>query len=613
MPKQTSETSTHKQFGDDLRREDATYARFSTGKQREASIEGQVRDLREASNQVKGFIPDENIFADRGFRGHTQNRPALNRLMDLIRSGRNRFKDVWIWDTSRLSRELSARLRKFFECYGVTLHFLKDGMTSGSKAFDLQHTFKSYMDENESGQLGDRVSRGAIECVSKGQHPAGKCYGYWKRPIHDPHCLDPHRPGYVKGFEQEIILEEARIIRMIFSLYAGAEGGYAKIAQILNDRGIPSPGKAYRYSSSGWTHSTVKHILDNQRYRGVVVYRKTATVRDPETRQIKHRKRPESEWITQEVPSLRIISEELWEAVRRRRELVRDRMGSSKLGGLHKSKASKRYIFSGLLRCGLCGAGMILTNGANGSYKCQSFVRKFGCSNGQLVRRASFQDSLLNLIAATACSSVTFEQLKAAFKEELSRQRSQQLETALLASSQEGPLRDEKRALEGGLQNLAEELATHGGSETLRGLLAVKEARLRTVVEILEQLQTPPAEVDDESIDAFLKRALADLSGVLQLEPEHLRGELQKTIQAITLTPVTVGGVNGVRIGGDIGLFTSADVVMLNDTEPRLVKHHCSVSLTGSVMTLDDRFEVGEILSRPAPICEVSEPYPLAA
>jgi site-specific DNA recombinase len=116
----------------DARSESAIYARYSDDKQRESSIEDQVRGCRKEAKRVDCFVPEANIFADRDVRGALEHRPQLDRLLEIVRSGRATFRDLFIADTSRLARNsaLAPQLRKFFKHHGIRLHFVENGMKS---------------------------------------------------------------------------------------------------------------------------------------------------------------------------------------------------------------------------------------------------------------------------------------------------------------------------------------------------------------------------------------------------------------------------------------------------------------------------------------------------
>ena len=76
--------------------------------------------------------------------------------------------------------------------------------------------------------------------------------------------------------------------------------------------------------------------------------------RDPVTRKRISRPNPRSEWKTAPAPHLRIVGDELFEAVQARKVA---RRGDGSLKAVRASRGP-RHMLSGLLRCGSCGAGM---------------------------------------------------------------------------------------------------------------------------------------------------------------------------------------------------------------------------------------------------------------
>ena len=66
-------------------------------------------------------------------------------------------------------------------------------------------------------------------------------------------------------------------------------------------------------------------ILNNELYIGNLVWNRLRYMKDPATGKRRSRLNPESDWITREVPALRIIPQELWDAVKaRQREMARE-------------------------------------------------------------------------------------------------------------------------------------------------------------------------------------------------------------------------------------------------------------------------------------------------
>jgi len=107
--------------------------------------------------------------------------------------------------------------------------------------------------------------------------------------------------------------------------------------------------------SRSWCPSSIRSILRNDRYRGLVTWGKTRKVRSPKTGKRIYRKRPESEWTRTEISERRLISEELWQRVEARRENVKVFYFDATRRGLTNTRAmNSAYLFSGLLECAEC-------------------------------------------------------------------------------------------------------------------------------------------------------------------------------------------------------------------------------------------------------------------
>jgi hypothetical protein len=100
-------------------------------------------------------------------------------------------------------------------------------------------------------------------------------------------------------------------------------------------------------------------MLRNEIYRGVRVWNRTVKVRNPETGRKTSKARPKEEWERVGVPKLRIVPEDLWNAVQARIEHVNGKLGAVRLGGMNRTAASRSYLFSGLLVCGECASRLV--------------------------------------------------------------------------------------------------------------------------------------------------------------------------------------------------------------------------------------------------------------
>jgi site-specific DNA recombinase len=81
-------------------------------------------------------------------------------------------------------------------------------------------------------------------------------------------------------------------------------------------------------------------------------------VKNPDTGKRVSRLNPEAEWMRKEVPALRIVPDDLWTAAKSRQHQTRHTVNT--VGSLGAAKRPQ-YLFSGLTKCGVCGAGFIMS------------------------------------------------------------------------------------------------------------------------------------------------------------------------------------------------------------------------------------------------------------
>jgi Recombinase len=87
-------------------------------------------------------------------------------------------------------------------------------------------------------------------------------------------------------------------------------------------------------------------LLLNEKFVGRVVWNKRRSVKDPKTGRRVTRTNPESEWIVQSVPELRILEDKLFEAARARR------LDAATPASRRRPKSTR--LLSGLLTWGMC-------------------------------------------------------------------------------------------------------------------------------------------------------------------------------------------------------------------------------------------------------------------
>ena len=142
-------------------------------------------------------------------------------------------------------------------------------------------------------------------------------------------------------------------------------------------------------------------MLRRDLYAGKVVWDSSRFVKVPGTNKRVRRMRPQSEWRTMAHPELQIVSDDLWHRVKERQENLLVTYGGAKHKGLQPRSATSPYLLSGILKCGVCGANLIIVTGYSSygnypKYGCSQHFNRGACSNSVMVRRDWVEERLLD-------------------------------------------------------------------------------------------------------------------------------------------------------------------------------------------------------------------------
>ena len=232
--------------------------------------------------------------------------------------------------------------------------------------------------------LADKTRRGLQGRALEGKSVGGRTYGYET-------IRQFNQKGEVISEERRIVPEEAAIVRRIYAEYLAGKSP-RKIAMELNAEGVPSPsGKAWGQTSLNGNRRRGTGVLNNELYIGRMVWNRLRYKKDPKTRKRVSRLNPESEWVITELPDMRIIDDESWQAVRRYQ---------SKLNEQPAFNGKKRppKLLSYLLKCGLCGSGMSIIGTAR--YGCSCARDKGTCTNKVTIKQAELEERVIGTLRA---------------------------------------------------------------------------------------------------------------------------------------------------------------------------------------------------------------------
>src|SRR5712692_586872 len=505
----------------------AAYARYSTDKQSPVSIEDQLRKCREFTQRQGWRLLEDHIYADERVSGAGADRPALSRLMEAALSVPHPFDVVLVDDTSRLSRSLVDAVRIFDQLNfaGIRVVAVSQGIDTQDEQADVLVTVHGLVDSLYIKELAKKTHRALEGLALRGLHTGGNCYGYYNVRSQD-------------GVRLEINQAEAMVVRRIFEM-AAAGNSLKTIAKALNSERISPPRPRARKQYGTWCPTAIHAMLRRELYIGQVVWNRSRFVKAPGSNTRLRRLRPKSEWCVNERPELRIVSDELWRRVQDRLALLKEIYGKQKRNGLLNRTASSHYLLSGLLKCGICGANLVIVTGrsrrGHPKYGCSQHFYRGACTNDL----QEGQEWLEKRLLAELQSAVLRPEAVAYAVEEFGRQ----LRATCATLSSEGEKnRERKKYLEAELRRLVAAVAEGGHSAFLLSAIAEREQGLQEINERLLTVDSTSTDSHIVDIRQFMTERLADLRHLLYGDVTRARAELMRHVREIRMIPQEANG-----------------------------------------------------------------------
>ncbi len=517
----------------------ALYARYSSDNQREASIEDQLRICREQAKREKWKIV--GTYKDAGISGASMIlRPGIQALLQDAQAGQ--FDIVLAEALDRISRDQAdvATFYKHLKFAGVPIVTLSEGEIS-----ELHVGLKGTMNALFLKDLAAKTHRGIRGRVEDGKSGGGLCFGY-----NVVKQLDA-RGDPIRG-DREINEAEANVVRRIFREFAAGIGPRT-IARTLNEEGVPGPaGKL-------WSDTTIRgHVkrgtglVNNELYIGRLIWNRLRYIKDPSTGKRVSRLNPESEWITKDVPELRIVDDELWHSVRVRQdeiaekfanvtEAVRKHHKKNRLNGTRRPKS----LLSGLVFCGCCG-GPYSLRGAD-RFACSNHISKGACSNSRTIPREGLEARVLSGLKDRMMAPEIVEEAMRAYAEETNRLNRERRSSGDAWKAElvkiEKQIRGIIKAIKAGM--------FHESMKAEMDTLEARKAELNTL------LADAPEDTPDilPSASAIYAKKVSALAKALNRKEERQEAAetLRGLIEKISLTPGPERGEIYATLHGELG------------------------------------------------------------
>jgi site-specific DNA recombinase len=459
------------------------YARYSSDLQRDASIEDQIRLCRKRiEHEGWEYL---HAYTDRALSGASALRPAYQGLLEDARRGQ--FDVVVAEALDRLSRDQEdvAGLFKRLRFAGVRLLTLAEGEIS-----ELHVGLKGTMNALFLKDLAQKVRRGLEGRVREGRSGGGLCFGYDVVREHDARG-EPIHGG------RKINQAEAAVVSRIFAEFAAGKSPRAT-AHRLNSERITGPhGKNWGPSTiyGNWRRGT--GVLNNELYIGKLVWNRQSFIKDPATGKRQARPNPSDEWVTQDVPDLRIVDDQLWNEVKARQLRVRHALTHDDVGVRSERARRPVYLLSNLLKCSACGGGFSKVSLHH--YGCSNARNRGTCNNLLTIRRDVLEASVLSGLKTHLMTPELVKEFAAEYHRELNR----------LNAAREGDYERRKeeldrveRQIRAVIDAIKDGLRTPGMKEELYAL----EARKRGLAAEVKQAPAPRPRLHPKLADLYRQR-----------------------------------------------------------------------------------------------------------
>ena len=507
----------------------ALYARYSSDNQRDASITDQLRMCRLRAEKEGWTVVKE--YTDHAISGASMIlRTGVQALIS--DSLRGRFDMIMAEAMDRLSRDQEdiAGIFKRMTYADVKMFTLSEGEIT-----HLHVGLKGTMNALFLKDLADKTRRGLRGRVEDGKSGGGLCYGYDVVKKFDAN-------GEAVRGDRTINETEAGIVRRIFADYLDGKSSRT-IAMALNREGVPGP------QGSEWGPSTIHGnpkrgtgILNNELYIGKLVWNRLRYIKDPDTGRRVSRLNPECEWVVHEVPDLRLIDQDIWDAVKARQSRLAYDVVETSPNPLNDRRRPK-HLFAGLVKCGCCGGGYTMIS--KDLLGCATARNKGTCDNRLNIRRDALEASILNGLRKHLMDPALFREFCDEFTREVNRlrmERGADLEVARRELDKVG------RQISQIIEAITDGMYHPSMKEKMTGL----EARKAELAEKLANADEPPPLLHPNMAALYAQR-IGQLYENLQDEDGRARAAetFRSLVDQITLMPDN--GELAIVLRGDLG------------------------------------------------------------
>ena len=243
------------------------------------------------------------------------------------------------------------------------------------------------------------------------------------------------------------------------------------------------------------------------------------------------------------------MSDELWEAVQARQAIFQKLYGGQRPGLLNRA-AKGGNLLTGFLKCGVCGANLVIVTGRRrryAMYGCPQHYYRGACTNRLKMRQEDLEQQLLSELQRAVLQPEAIDYTLREFERQLASARARSAQDRERVVAREKELQDQ-------LQRLTAAVAESGHSPVLLRAIAEREQEL---VEI-GRLASSDDDASHKNAGDFrqlITERLSRLPELLSMDVMRARAELARHVTHITMTPSAGNGALYYACQGDWNLL----------------------------------------------------------
>lgn len=326
----------------------ALYIRLSA----EDENEGESDSIKNQRDLLHSYLANHAEFAeyevlefcDDGFSGTNFDRPAVKRLLDMVK--RKEIPCILVKDFSRFGRNFLEvcdyldQIFPFLRVRFIAVNENYDSNKSNGRSIGMDVAFKALIYELYSRDISEKIRSVQQAKFKKGEYLCSIAFYGYARSTEKKNSLVVDEPA-------------AAVVRRIFQMaYEGVP--FMEIALTLNKEKVPSPlmyrrenhtdkGRGWKIAGDQtvWTSVAIRRILSDERYTGKLVSHKRTKV---DISLKKTMTLPKSEWIVVPDTHEALVSEEVFQKVQ----------SNVKTKSMTGWTNQPKHIFYGKLKCAYC-------------------------------------------------------------------------------------------------------------------------------------------------------------------------------------------------------------------------------------------------------------------